>query len=78
METMTMSRQTRLQDYKRQRGPKGQSNAPSNLNYWSNRASENSYHGGKDATRDDPDLRRGRSDRNNVGSSNMPNTRREA
>lgn len=36
-----MTRQSRLKDYKAMRGPKGESTS-ANINYWSERASENS------------------------------------
>ncbi|MGJ4889006.1 hypothetical protein ACQR1Y_12470 [Bradyrhizobium sp. HKCCYLRH3099] len=42
-----MSRQERLREYKRQAGPSGESRNQSTLDYWSNRASENSLHPGK-------------------------------
>ena len=58
----------------RQIGPKGESADKANLTFWSNRASENSYHGKK--TGETGTDRLGTQDMNHQGGSYQPNVRR--
>ncbi|NPU12046.1 hypothetical protein HL666_14840 [Bradyrhizobium sp. 83002] len=69
-----MSRLERLREYKRQAGPSGESRDRSTLDYWANRASENSYHRGQKKPKAGGP---GRTDKNHVGEDDyMPDVHR--
>lgn len=72
-----MSRQDRLEELARNRGPKGE-NTEDNLAYWSRRAERNSYTGGprKPGADDTGAREEAKSVKNDVGSSFMPGKRR--
>lgn len=73
-----MSRMDRIREYvKSTAGPSGASRDQENLDYWSRRASRNSYHGGK-SRESDTSYIGAKQDKNNSGSSLMPKVRREA
>lgn len=73
-----MSRQTRLEEIKSGRGPKGES-TQTNIDYWARRAERNSYTDGprKPGAPDDTGLREeAKAIKNDVGSSFMRGKRR--
>lgn len=58
-------------------GPKGEAASQANLDYWANRASENSYHGGKSGESGDSYIG-AKQDKNHEGEGNyMPKVRRQ-
>lgn len=72
-----MSRQSRLEELARNRGPKGES-TQENIDYWARRAERNSYTGGpRKPGSDDSGVRaEAKSIKNDVGSKFMPGVRR--
>ena len=74
-----MSRQDRLKEYAAEKGPKGAGRDQKNLDYWSDRASKNSYHGSGDKGASDTGVRaEAKADKNDAGSSFMRGVRRNA